>query len=135
MPEDKKAKRFDLSTLDTGPLSEEGRPLEVMDPETGEPLGITIILRGAESDTYKRAFRAQVNKRMNARQGKTTIEQLEAEAIDLLAACTVGWTGIDLDGQEFPFSRSNAVTLYGRFGWLKKLVDSFVSNEANYRRD
>lgn len=135
MSEDKKPKRFDLAALDVSQKSEDGRALEICDPDTGEELGISIVLRGSESDTYKRTARAQINKYRNMPKSKMTIEQIEADAIELLASCTVSWSGIDLDGAELPCNRANATMLYTRFGWIKRLVDAFVSDEANYRRD
>ena len=128
-------KTFDLASLDAGPRAEAGKPLELTHPDTGEKLGITITLRGTASDTYKRAFRAQVNRRMNARHQKASVEVMEAEANELLADCTVGWDGLRLDGADYPFSRANAVALYARFDWIKRQVDAFVSDEAQFRRD
>lgn len=135
MIDEKKPKRFDLGKLDKAKPAEEGRKLIVCDPDTGEDTGISIVLRGTESETYKRTARAQINKYRNLPKSKMTIEQIEADAIELLAACTVSWENIDLDGAELPCTRDNAAMLYTRFGWLRRLVDSFVADEANYRRD
>jgi len=128
-------KGFNLDALESAPKAEAGRPLELLNPDTGEKLGITITLRGSESSTYRSTFRAQVDRRMNNRQTKTTMATMESDAIDLLAACTVGWSGILIGNQEFPFSHDNAVALYTRFAWIKRQADAFVSEEANFRRD
>lgn len=135
MSDEKKPKRFDLGKLDKSKPAEEGRTLEICDPDTGEALGISIVLRGTESETYKRVSRAQINKYRNLPKSKMTIEQIESDAIELLAACTVSWVNIDIDGAELPCTKDNAAMLYTRFGWLRRLVDAFIADEANYRRD
>ena len=127
--------KIDLAMLDATDKAETGRELKLEHPDTGELLGISIILRGSESDTFRRALRAQVNKRMRQKQNKTTMEEIEAESVEMLAACTVSWSGIVLDGKEYTYSRANAVNLYIRFGWIKRAVDAFVNDEANFRRD
>lgn len=135
MSDEKKPKRFDLGKLDKSEPAEEGRVFEVCDPDTGEPTGIEIVLRGTDSATHKRCMRKLVSKYQLMQRTKLTPEQIEADDIELMAACTVSWKGIDLDGVEFMFSRENAIALYTRFDWLKEAVKSFIGNRSNYRRD
>jgi len=134
-------KPIDLASLDAKPKAEAGADCHILHPDTGAEMGIVITLRGAESEVFKRNFWAQVNRERAKQAAQRGIVQAidpdkaEAEASELLADCTMGWSGVVLDGAELPFSRANAITLYARFGWLRKQVDAFITNEANYRQD
>ena len=44
---------FDLATLDTAKVAEEGAVLCVAHPTTGEDLGIKIVLIGTDSKTFR----------------------------------------------------------------------------------
>ena len=62
-------------------------------------------------------------------------EKFEAEGIEVLAACTLGWKGVVVDGAPLPCSRDNAIMLYTRFPWLREQVDQFVSDRSVYLQD
>jgi len=51
----------------------------------------------------------------DSRQPAITPEELEQNTIEILAACTVGWSGVVVDGKEIPFNKDNAKMLYTRF--------------------
>ena len=134
-------KPIDLASLDAKPKSEAGADCHILHPDLGTEMGIVITLRGSESDIYKRNFWAQVNRERAKQAAQRGVVQpfdpdkAESEACELLADCTIGWCGVFLDGEDMPFSRANAIKLYGRFPWMRKQIDAFIANEANYRQD
>ena len=92
---------FDLDAIDTKSRSEGGASMTVKTLD-GKPLlnsageAVTIKVRGPDSTIYSQLVRAQVKKRM-ARSGMPTEEQSledEADLIELLVNCTIGWSGI-----------------------------------------
>jgi hypothetical protein len=134
---------LDLSTLDTVKASEDGVPLEVRHPITGAVLAngsggpVMLILAGADSDKAKRADRATVNRRlkMTGRRSMTmTAEELDADALEILAACTLGWSGFELDGQELECNPQNAKRLYAQFPWLREQAEAFRQDRSNFLR-
>lgn len=135
---------FDFDALDTKTPSENGvdMPLrdlkgEPMTDKTGKP--VLIRLRGPDSDTYRRMTRHQVRKRLDRAAKGVTLDddaeaaQNETDAIDIMAACTVSWQGInDKAGQPIACTPENAVELYRRYPTVRDQVDLFVSSRANF---
>ena len=131
--------KFDLSQLDTSKASEIGAVLEVLHPVDNTPLGIKITLAGADSDIYRRFMAKIANKaRQRIKPGRPytppTQEEDRENAVNLLVACTLGWEGIIMRGEEYPFSPENARVLYSDpgFSWLYDQVDGFIQDRANF---
>jgi hypothetical protein len=130
---------MDLSTFSTEKLSEEGAVLYVVDPRTEEPFadGTSITLSGVDGAKY-RDFQHRIQNRRykSIGRGKTKIDldaaELEQEGLELLAACTLSWTGIDWDGAPLPCTPDNAKMLYTKSGWLREQVDAFIGNRQNF---
>ncbi len=134
--EAKGGKPFDLSNLDTGAAAEMGAVLEVLHPIDNTPLGLKITLAGADSDIYRQFVNKTGNKRMQRmKPGQfrpPSAEEQEESGLSLLAACTLSWEGVVVDGQELPCSKDNAKTLYRRFPWIREQVDQFIGDRANF---
>ncbi len=120
--------------IDTKSAANEGAKMEVRDA-AGVPLTkpdgtpITITLLGRDSDTFVKQENANTNRRLA--QGprlKLTAEALKAEAIGLLARCTVAW---DFDE---PCTYETATELYTRFPAIKEQADEFIADRANFTK-
>jgi hypothetical protein len=130
---------MDLATLDTVKGAGEGAVMEVLHPgdgtvlkdDNGQP--ITITLMGADSEKAKKRQRMEINKRLkNGRNSKITAEEMEENGVNLLALCTLSWSGIKLDGRLLECSTENAAMVYQRSPWLKEQVDTFVGDRSNF---
>lgn len=130
---------FDLNALSTAQKAEEGAILEVRHPTDDTKLGIKIRVVGQDSAIY----RSFTNKQANALRQKIipgrgytppTVEKDQEQTTDLLVACTLGWEGIVMNGQEYPFNLENARALYANpgFAWLREQVDKFIADRANF---
>lgn len=126
---------LDLAAIDTSKASEDGFVLQLAHPD-GTLLAAKIRLQGVDSDAFQRAYRAQQRRHMDRinRSGKfrATPEQLEAEKIEILAAVTLGWEGIALNGVPFEFNAENARTLYTRYALIREQVDQAVNDRGNF---
>lgn len=127
---------FDLSTLDSVAAANDGASLELKHPGTHAPLGIFIRLAGRDSDKFKEAdFRAR-NQRLDlAQKGvkmNRTAEEIDAEVLDMLAACTLGWDGLVENGKEVEFSKAKAKHIYVKYPWIREQVDAFISDRSNF---
>lgn len=128
-----------LSDYDPVALAEAGAVLELAD-EHGRPTGAKITLKGADSDTYQDAARDQQRKRSaamtkNRRFGfkMPTPEELEADAIDLLAIATQSWDGIQsAPGVSMPCTVENARALYRKRPDIREQADAFVNERLNF---
>lgn len=135
---------MDLSALSTKQLSEEGAVLELSNPKTGDPLvnsdgsPVTVTLTGVDGLKYREFQRKIQNRRMKqiGRTGKAKLDfdavEMEKEALELLANCTLGWSGIEWKGSALQFSVENAMMLYGELPWLKDQVDLFIGDRQNF---
>lgn len=132
---------FDLDVIDTKSRSEEGVYMRVKTLD-GSPLvnskgdPVEIKVKGPDSADYTRLVRAQIKKRM-ARSGIPTEEQSvedEADLIELLAACTVGWRGVleKAKTEPVPFTAEACRQLYQSFPVIRDQVDGFIASRANF---
>lgn len=105
-----------------------------VDKDSGEPLTITLV--GQDSAEFKRK-QHEINRRMVAAQAgrgrpKVDLEAMEENSLDLLVACTKGWSHIGLDGKELECVPANVRAVYQRFKWIREQVDAFVGNRAHF---
>lgn len=131
------APSFDFASRDSAATCERGAEMEVLDPVRDEPTGVFITLAGADSAIHRRAS-AQIAKRRakgGFRMKGFDPDKYLAESIEVLAACTLDWKNVKLDGAALPCSRDNAIMLYTRFPWLREQADAFISERANYLSD
>lgn len=133
-----KAKAIDLSSIDTVKGSNDGFNVQIYHPGTNEDLGITIKVLGKDSDKFITVSRGQNKKRMakmtkgGFRTTAIPVEEIEQDSLMLLAACTVGWVGVVVDGKDLDFNEDNAVMVYERFPWIREQVDAAMGDRANF---
>lgn len=145
-----------LASLNTKSAAERGVKIDILNPITGAPLGIRFILLGTDSAAYKKAVRDQQTRRIEAAKKNRgmaslrTPDEAEAEALDILVACTVGWerdvtddegtvTGVAPEiernvGEFLPFTPENARMIYADSGytWLREQVDREIGDRRNF---
>lgn len=128
--------QFDFASRDVTAKADEGAELEVLDPANGKPVGVFITLAGADSSVHRKATAAIANRRAKGGfRRNINLDDLQTESIEVLARCTLGWSGVVLDGKDVPLSKEAAVALYTRFPWLREQVETFISDRANYLQD
>jgi hypothetical protein len=133
---------FDLSTLDTVKASDEGSVLQVRHPTTGAVLAngdgraVEIKLAGTDSERARKAERSALNRRlkMGGRRGAGTLtaEELDNDALEMLAVCTLAWSGFVMDGQEVECTPENAKRLYRQMPWLREQAQAHAEERSNF---
>jgi hypothetical protein len=116
--------------------SEEGADLALKDPAgkallNGDGSTVTIKLAGVTSPRWTRAMDALQNKLIAAKE-KQSAEDIRGNRCSLLAAATLGWHGIEVDGNPLEFSEANAKKLYVRFRWVADQVDEFIAAKEHF---
>lgn len=143
---------LDLASLDTSAASNAGAELELRHPTTRKPIGIFVGLLGKHGEVFRELVRERQNgaikkraaaERMGVEPDLPTAEEIEAEALDLLVACSTGWRTVTKDakgeivsdtptltfeGKALPFSVPNARLVYSRILWIRQQVDEGVGN-------
>lgn len=133
-----------LFELNTQEKAEKGIEIEILHPKTNVPLGIFITVLGTDSETYRQISRKNQNRRLESvRRGRPSTqsaEEIELEAINTMAACTVSWRTGDVPKLElepkkmFECNFENAKKLYSDpgFTWLRDQVNQEGGDRANF---
>ena len=118
----------DLSMFDYETKAEQGFDLEVLHPQTNKPTGIVIKLVGKDSQTFEKAqadFQRSI-KDVGANDRDANL----AIACNLIADCTVGWSGIEENGKEVPFSNKAAADIYKRYKGVREQADRAITQRS-----
>ncbi len=131
---------LDLSTLDTSAACDKGAKIFLRHPVNNTKLELFIEAVGRDSKRFKEASRANQNARLrrdavNTRRGKEleirTVEDIERENLELLAACTLSWNLIE-DGKAFSFSYENAIIIYKKYPWIYDQINEGIADLENF---
>lgn len=129
---------FDLNSLDVVAGANEGADIALVHPVTLEKLSIKIKVAGKDSDLFKKIVnkqnRARLSKAKKSRSLDIDPDELEADTISILSACTLSWEGMELDGKPLEFSTQNAQMVYTRFPWIREQIDVAVNDRANFMK-
>jgi len=126
--------------------AKETTEIEILNPETNTPFepSIFISVHGSDSETFRKIQRKNVNKRLEMqsksfRKKQTlTAEELEAEGLDTLIACTDSWKTGDRNEIEFnegewlQCTPENVRKIYTALPWLKEQIDSAIGDRSNF---
>jgi HJR/Mrr/RecB family endonuclease len=108
----------------------EGYVIQVKHPLKGEIEGMTITLRGTDSEVIRVAEREWADMRLKAgrdrftAQGVQDSDKVERPNLELLVNLTSEWTGFASDGKEIPCTPENIRRIYSDpgFAWLHDQV-------------
>lgn len=95
-----------------------------------------LLLYGKDSPAFKKTYAAQRRRYLDemAKTRGTYVqsdEAREADAMELLVACTAGWENAAYKGTE-EFSADLVKTMYAEQAWLKEDVDQYIGDRANF---
>lgn len=118
------------------------RTIDIMDPATFEPFGITVSIMALDDPRMKRIKR-QLTDRRNAAATKGKMiksEEMEEEGSNLLLAAMTAWKwGKDSNGEqntfhgEVPdFTPRNVKEVFEELPWFKRQVDEAVGDDRSF---
>ena len=113
---------------------DEGTVVHVED-ETGEKLyqdaeqtkPVTITIAGTYSSRYRRITDTNGDKAWKKRGGMDAADSRRT-ALETIAACILAWDGFTSDGEEFPLTKANAVTLLDACPWIRDKVEKAMTS-------
>lgn len=132
---------MDITKYNVEKMAEQGAWLDLEHPATGDVIGtedkpVRIKLLGTDSKAWRNKNREFQRKRIaKLKRNKSRdidYSASEEETSDMLAACTIGWEGIEENGEAMEFSQETAERLYLEMGWIREQVDAFVGDRANF---
>ncbi|MDF2367497.1 hypothetical protein [Sneathiella sp.] len=123
---------FDVAAFDLKARSEAGASLTLRHPKTGEALPAVIWLQGEDAENYRKTLRAQIDRQISERKLELTAAELEERLIERLAAITLRFENIELDGVQYDTTPENVLRLYREHLWIREQVAAFVEDRANF---
>ncbi len=124
---------------DTGETEDSGKKDDAGDPIMVPVLGrVTMELVSSDSSEYTSVYKQQVTNTVQrvGKRGKNkhnvTGDSVAQDKLELLVACTKGWTGWQDGGVDFPYSKRNARALLERLPFVREQVDEFVHDRGNF---
>jgi hypothetical protein len=129
---------MDFASYDLEGESEKGAVMEVWNPKARAPFlddkgkPVTITLAGQDSPRYMEAQRKQTASMLDNRgKIKKDLNPIETTA-QILAACTVAWSGVGWEGKPLPCTFNNALMLYRSKNIVREQAEIFVSERDNF---
>lgn len=117
--------------------------LDILDPATDEPTGLSMKIRSAGSEAAKAVLRKHTNKNLE-RRAKNKLprsEQIEAEELEKAASYIAEWTwGVDpktgepntYDGAVPELSMKTAIKILDEQGWIFVQVVEAANKTTNF---
>jgi hypothetical protein len=132
-----------------GETAEAGRWMDLVHPDTSEPLGLQMLVHGEDSSHVREArnrisaMAARMSRRRGGRKTRATFDDvLESEII--LAKHSVSDWRTRLDNGQWehvcyfdsedkrPYSKPHAADFFGRHQWAKDQVIEFLEDRGNF---
>lgn len=123
--------------------SEQGYRFELKQPPYDTPIGVYITVRGPESEQVRehlgRQIQAEAAREVRARKrGREveprSIDEREAEFIELAVACTMAWEGFEDAGVPMQCTPEKARKLYTDYSWIRAQVVREALDLGNFVR-
>jgi len=111
------------------------KPLEEVEvnithPVTKKETDIVFIVNGTDSKAYRQAVRDVTVRRMTALDENSS--EFDNDEIEILARCTIGFKGLQIDGKEPENTLESIMDIYSDYPWLKDQVDKFIAKKSNF---
>lgn len=130
---------MDLAQFDLKEAANSGITVDLAHPITGETLeddkgkSISIKILGRDSAKWQQAQKRNAAKNANKyRNGKVPDAEVERQVRDLLAECTLSWSGIVYNEEILKCSKENALMIYEKRSWIAEQVLEAAADRANY---
>lgn len=129
------------SAIDTRAGSNAGYDVQIVHLVTGEPLPIKVSVYGPDSDAFAEALRQQsarqteriIRKGVGAQRAAPSMDDLEEDELDLLAAVTFGFTPFAAGAEHFAYSgAASAKAMYKRFPAIRDQVLARQRDRRNF---
>ena len=121
---------MELKKLDTRAGAETGCTLTINDVK-GKPTDIVIRLRGSDSVAYRDKLQ-EIQRRQRIEGKASPSADSTAAAVELCAACTIGWEGILDGGAPLVFSEATAQRIYAEYPVIHEQVLQTILDRANF---
>lgn len=139
---------MDLTSLNVTTKAEQGAFLHLRHPVSGSLLWegdgredsdrVGLSLLGADSKVFRRAQQKKATDRLNAaqknrnKQVQIDAEELDSDAIGLLALVTTGVQHLQVDERPVSCTPEDIATLFDQHPWIREQADEFIGDRGNF---
>jgi len=128
-----------LADFDVKQKSNEGVELRLHHPVTGDETEMVVILAGIDSDEASKLQRETARRyleRLTSPKKKGKLDDEDADGIELLVRCTLGWRNIIWDDPDTPleFSPENVRMVYSHVPAIREEVSAFIQDRSNFMK-
>jgi hypothetical protein len=127
---------MEFNDLLTSEAHEEGAEINIVNPVTGKPTDAYIKVMGIDSVAFQSSQRKKRNKMIAMLSEKKALDETyEIDSdISALASITIGWRGIEQNGEAMKFTPKACEELYRKSPGLRQQVDAFVGDRRNFTK-
>lgn len=121
---------MDIAKLETKAAHDTGAEVRIIGPD-GRLTDFYITVVGLDSAVWRSIMRKQHRDALNAAM-EGAEHDIDAESPALLAEATIGWRGLEADGEAVEFSKETAKRLYENAPYIADQLDRFIGKRANF---
>lgn len=129
---------FDLASFDSAIEAQEGGlEVEIRGPDGKQlgPNGWRIRIAGPDSKRFRDASAAITQERIDSENAiELTAEDIQKNAVRILAKCTLGWTPIIMGGKEIECTEANARKIYEKYSFVREQLERKAGNRRAFFR-
>lgn len=119
---------MDLASLKTKPLHDAGAEMQVVGPD-GQLTDAYITLVGPDSEIW-RQVRRRVERKVLA--ASASGAEADIDLADIIATATIGWRGLESDGEPVECTHEAALDLYANAPYIRDQADRFIADRGNF---
>lgn len=128
---------MELTNYNLAAQAESGFDLVLTHPVTGESLDGVITIRGDESKVVQRYNRQRFVEIQRRNRNKNAAEYTPAEYeemnIENAIVRVISWKNIKVNGEDLPFTKENATTVFRDYPWIRNQVTEASSDLLNFQ--
>lgn len=110
--------------------------VDVLHPLKGQPCGIRVKVASLDSPEVRAVEREQHARRLQRVSAgaptKLSLDELEADGLELLVRATMGWEGVVENGATVECTPDNVRRVYTAHPWLRRQVDAALADRSRF---
>lgn len=112
---------------------DDGVVIELND-EQGNPADpkVTVTVAGTYSKRYRSAQDANRKWWRKHARSKPSDDVIDGQALELIAACIIAWSGFTADGKDYPLTKANAIHLLTVMPWVREQIETAMTDHEGF---
>jgi hypothetical protein len=117
---------------------EDGIEVVIKHPESGEPIGLKVLVAGPDSERQRKARQRAQNARIRARRmTPLSAAEQETETAKILGESTISWewsNGLTFNGAVPDLDVETAASLYRKLPFVREQIDMAAADRGGFTK-